>query len=300
VFAAAAVALALAAAHPVAAPTWSPDGSRIAWAQVDGSGHDIWTARADGTKPRLLAPKIASLFQLDWLPDGSFLYVANFRIFRVGRNGVPVRIAYGLTVSIDRKGKEIAFQTAQACSACHGPIEVAPLAGGHARRIGGDVRNTFPSLSPDGRTLAFAHESGIWLSPTSGGALKRLAPAGNCPQWDPNGKRVAYANNTGLHVVDRTGTNDRVLLHGRGIPSCAYAWSPSGAQVAAVNPRGHLFMVDAGTGTSRQMGPAHTIEVAWSPNGARLLLTGGQTAKACSALWSMKPDGSGLHVLRSC
>jgi Tol biopolymer transport system component len=299
VIAVAAVALALAATHPVAAPTWSPDGARIAWAQADGKTHDIWTAKADGSNPVLLAPKIASLFQLAWLPDGSFLYIANYAIFRVGKSGVPLRIAYGVTASVDRKGKTIAFQTA-ACRTCKGPIEVAPLNGGHAREIGGNVRNLFPSVSPDGSTIAFTHGSGIAVAPAKGGAVKTIVAGGDCPQWSPNGKRLAYANRAGLHVVDITGANDRVLLHGAGIPACGYAWSPAGAQVAAVSPRGHLLLIDAATGTSHQIGPVHTVDLAWSPNGSRLLVTGGQKPKACSALWSLKPDGSALHVLRGC
>lgn len=288
------------AAQPIEAPTWSPDGTRIAWAQEDGTTHDIWSANADGTKPHLLAPGVPALFQLAWLPDRTFLYVTNYRIFRVGASGVPRQIAFGSAVTVDRRGKRIAFQTAEACKSCKGPIEVAPLAGGHARQIGGLARNIFPALSPDGRTVAFSHDGGVYLSAASGGRLTRLSAAGNCPQWAPDGKRLVYANDKGLHVVDRDGGNDRVLLHGVGIPTCGYAWAPRGSQVAAVNPRGHLFMIDAATGTSRTIGPRHTVDIAWAPDATRLLLTGGTTAKACSSLWLMKPDGSGLRTLHGC
>lgn len=288
------------AGQPVEAPTWSPDGTHIAWAQAQGTTHDIWSANADGTKPHLLAPGVPALFQLAWLPDKTFLYVTNYRIFRVGSTGVPKQIAFGSAVSVDRRGKRVAFQTAQACKACKGPIEVAPLAGGHAHEIGGLARNIFPALSPDGRTVAFSHDGGIVVSPALGGRLSRVSAAGNCPQWAPDGKRLVYANAKGLHVVDRDGRNDRVLMRGVGIPTCGYAWSPRGTQLAAVNPRGHLFMIDAATGSSRELGPKHAVDIAWAPNAASLLVTGGTTAKACSSLWSLKPDGSGLRMLHGC
>lgn len=63
------------------APTWSPDGSRLAYVQrrraPDGEvlGAELWTVAADGSGPARLAEVEATATSLDWHPDGSRLLV---------------------------------------------------------------------------------------------------------------------------------------------------------------------------------------------------------------------------------
>jgi Tol biopolymer transport system component len=69
---------------------------------------------------------------------------------------------------------------------------------------------TEPSLSPDGRTLAFARlppaaEPGIYLLDLASGEETLLAPDGRTPRWSPGGDRVAYFQD-GLWVSQLDGT----------------------------------------------------------------------------------------------
>ncbi len=55
-----------------------------------------------------------------------------------------------------------------------------------------------PSLSPDGKTLAFSWQGDIWLLPRSGGEARRLTvhPAlDQIPRWTPDGKRIVFSSN---------------------------------------------------------------------------------------------------------
>ena len=305
-------ALALASAqHPIASPVWSPGGTKIAWAEGNNGGHDIWAANPDGTKPHLLASGIASLFQLAWLPGGDFLYDADYQLFRVGSDGHPRAIGVGLTFSVDAKGDRVAYQTANPCSTCHGPVEVQSLASGKKWRIAAAGLSLFPALSPDGRSVAFTRKlgsggghyekaAGIWIAPATGGTPVQRTKTGSCPQWSPDGSRLVYADATGLHVIARSGGAGTLLLHENGLPACAAQWSPDGHRIAAVTSRGRLVVIDAKTYSSRTVGPKVTVDVAWAPDGGTLLVSGGASAQTCASLWSLRPDGSALRRLRSC
>jgi len=301
-----------AAQHPIASPVWSFDGTQIAWAEASGAGqHEIWSADADGANPHRLAPGIDSLFEFAWLPSGDFLYDANYRIFRVGGDGRPRPVAAGVTFSVDRKGSLVAYQTADSCPTCHGPIEVRSLSSGKTWRIAATGQNLFPALSPDGTRVAFTRflssgggryekQGGIWIAPARGGAAVQRTATGSCPQWSPDGTRLTYANAAGLHLIDRAGGAGTLLLRGGNLPACSVAWAPDGKRIAAATSHGRLLVIDAATRASHPIGPTHSLAFAWAPDGSRLLVTGGPTAQSCPALWSVKPDGSALRRLRGC
>ena len=300
-----------AAQHPIASPVWSPGGTKIAWAESNGGRHDIWAANPDGTKPRLLASGIDVLFQLAWLPSGDFLYDANYQLVRVGSNGQPQQIGTGVTFSLDAKGDRVAYQTANSCPTCHGPVEVRSLATGRTWRIAPTGQNLFPALSPDGRSVAFTRNlgsgggryekpGGIWIAAATGGTPVQRTKTGSCPQWSPDGRRLAYADGAGLHVIARSGGAGTLLLHENALPACAAQWSPDGRRLAAVASHGRLVVIDATTRASRTIGPKDNVDLAWAPDGSRLLVSGSASAQTCSSLWSLRPDGSDLRKLRGC
>jgi Tol biopolymer transport system component len=300
-----------AAQHPIASPVWSPGGTKIAWAESNGGRHDIWAANPDGTKPRVLASGIDALFQLAWLPSGDFLYDANYQLIRVGSNGQPQPIGVGVTFSLDAKGDRIAYQTANSCPTCHGPVEVRSLASGRTWKIALTGQNLFPALSPDGRSVAFTRNlgsgggkyekpGGIWIAAATGGTPVQRTKTGFCPQWSPDGRRLAYADGAGLHVIARSGGAGTLLLHENALPACAAQWSPDGRRIAAVTSHGRLVVIDPATRASRTIGPKYTVDLAWAPDGSRILVSGSASAQTCSSLWSLRPDGSGLTKLRSC
>ena len=270
----------------------------------------MWAANADGTKPHLLASGIDALYQLAWLPSGDFLYDVSYHLFRVGHDGQPRPIATGVTFSLDTKGDKVAYQTAESCPTCHGPVEVLSLATGKTWKIAPTGQNLFPALSPDGRSVAFTRflgsgagryvkPGGIWIAAAAGGTPVQRTKAGLCPQWSPDGRRLTYADSAGLHLIARNGGAGTLLLRENGLPACSTQWSPDGRRIASVTSHGRLVVIDPATRASRTIGPKHSVDLAWAPDGSRLLVSGGAGAQSCSSLWSMRPDGSGLRKPRA-
>src|SRR5215208_4935091 len=65
-----------------------------------------------------------------------------------------------------------------------------------------------PSLSPDGREVAFVSGGDVWTAPSSGGEARLLvshAATESRPLWSPDGARLAF-------VSTRTGSGDVYVL----------------------------------------------------------------------------------------
>jgi Tol biopolymer transport system component len=106
-----------------------------------------------------------------------------------------------------------------------------------------------PTLSPDGKTLAF-DGGGIWLRPFSGGPSVRFAKDGKMdglayfPLWSPNGPQIAFLRNYCHHCPDRVLVKSRPRGEERslgevcqGVPS----WTPDGRYLIGADRRGKTW-----------------------------------------------------------
>jgi Tol biopolymer transport system component len=155
-------------------PTWSPDGSRIAFARR-GDAAGLYTATSDGSDVRLLSGD-ADVSSPSWSPDGSRIAVA----IRSGSNSSRI--------------ETIDVETGEATL-------ISPAFW--------DVGS--PSWSPDGRYLTFAHGGGIVVLTLDGGDVTELttthtaeeAAAGllkytdSQPTWSPDGEWIAFERSFG-------------------------------------------------------------------------------------------------------
>jgi Tol biopolymer transport system component len=306
-------------------PAWSPDGTRIAWADASfgGSGNpdaELWTASADGSGASPLVKGLANgLFQVVWPQPDALLYDANFRVVRatVGGQLHVVLPDTGSTFAADARGDRVA----SSCDRCYGPITVAAVGSGKRVQLGGKgVAGGGATLSPNGSLIAFNRltikdaragdwkSTGLWVARTNGTSYRRLDPRGTCASWSPAGDSIAYMtlekSSLALRTIAPDGSHRRLLLlHGPvcSVPS-SVEWSPDGKQIAYIDARkSNLVLLDvASLHTTTVTAFPSVTGMAWSPDGTRLLVTARPQQTACSSLWTVAANGTGAALLRQC
>ena len=273
-------------------PTWSPDGSRIAYLRrfddesgnLEGTagslgaidfgpvghfrnnGGELCLVNTDGTGGRVLVKSFAAAAP-SWSPDGQRI------VFARPNKGIYVVAADG--------------------------------AGLHRLASGPD---DYPAWSPDGKRIAFTTDSGLWIMDADGSHKRRLTVDSNWddlgPAWSPGGDLIAFTRFTDsgrdVRVIAPDGTGGRRLAHSTGAvidPNVAIdvapAWSPDGTRVAFdVASRSGVSSIGmvGGDGSGLQV-YRHThdgdFHPSWSPDGKALVVTS----------WLAKGEGVGLLLL---
>src|SRR6266581_6769590 len=122
--------------------------------------------------------------------------------------------------------------------------------------------------APDGKRVAFARQNGIWLMNSDGSGKHLLIPGGSCPAWSPDGKRIAFvrgANDLADTFVMSADGTNQHRLTADGVYNNDPASSPDGKRIAYI--RGSL-----------RGDTADTQLIAMNPDGRRKRLVWG-TAK---------------------
>jgi Tol biopolymer transport system component len=158
-------------------PTWSPDGSRLAFTRDLLGTRGIWTMNADGSDPTLVAgTDTLNTGDPAWSPDGTTLA---FEAFRQEDGGDTWDI---FTIPLDATG----------------PLDMLQLTDSP------DHNETSPSWSPDGTRIVYTHVSSHPNVDKSGGIavitlrtgdvvlLTAGGPYDQNPSWSPSGSSIAF------------------------------------------------------------------------------------------------------------
>ena len=178
-------------------PTWSPDGSRLAWSRGSGSDREIWVAAATEGGP----------------DDHDLTSGADDRF--------PAWSSSGL----------LAFQR-RAGSGWEIWVLEPDVSGPVVRIALGDGGGATPAWSPDGRRIAFVREAGganrIFTASANGVSdLREVTEDVDCdcefPSWSPDGREIAFVGPRGdirpLLVVSADGGPARRLTTNGLVPS---------------------------------------------------------------------------------
>lgn len=136
-----------------------------------------------------------------------------------------------------------------------------------------------PTLSPDGKTLAFNYQGDLWTVDTNGQNLKRLTiheAADENPVWSKDGKKIAfnsdrYGNNDVFTIPATGGTPKRITFHSTNDNVTDFTadndllFSTSRHFVQVERER-EIHSVSANGGTPKRLLDAVGMEAVMSPN----------------------------------
>ncbi|MCY3748932.1 MAG: leucine-rich repeat domain-containing protein [Chloroflexi bacterium] len=193
------------------------------------------------------------------------------------------------------------------------------------------VLHDLPQWSPDGRHLAVVRYRNTRLIPgipirgrelyvvdADGAEPRRLAAdVVSGSSWSPDGQRLAYAranaDGVGLYTIRMDGTDETLVRdipewrdpirngpeeHPAAVWIDTVAWSPDGARILVRSNSGHpARVVTLQTGETTELGIGDVLAAAWSPDGSRIAVLGRLDPSRALKVATMAASGTDVRVL---
>jgi TolB protein len=235
----------------LAAPRYSPDGTKLAFvAQTSERRQDLYVSLADGGDPKsIVASPNSSIQGPAWSPDSKTIAFhwnkdGNWEIYSVRPDGTNLRRltfhpAFDSTPVFAPDGGSILFTSDRLGDAAGEDSHLYQMNadGSGVRQVSHGQDESTADFSPDGRRIAYVGFTGgnadIWVADADGTHARRITADvmfEYTPRWSPDGEWLAFegyvASYPELFVVRPDGSGRRQLTRA-GVYSGEPSWRPA-------------------------------------------------------------------------
>lgn len=212
-------------------PTWSPDGSKIAFTSSRDGTLDIYTMNADGSGVTRLTNDPANEGELSWSPDSTRIVFTSYPMRQPG--------------PLPSDGPNIYVMKADGSNI--------------TRLTSGATPTGNPTWSPDGSKIAFrsfrdGSTSNIYVMNADGSDQRKLIDTEGAndsePAWSPDGAKIAFvvsriavASNAEIHVASANGSGATRLTDSATV-NYKPVWSPDGTKIVFTRVTNFSFSGD--------------------------------------------------------
>ena len=220
-------------------PTWSPDGSKIAFMSNRANSLDIFIMNADGSNVRRLTNNGRANFNPSWSPDGTKIAFAGTPPEPGGNTGNQDEI---YTIDVDGTGEKALTNN--------------------------NTSDNSPDWSPDGRRIVYQGYSGIYTMNSNGTEQMTILRGSGDPTWSPDGKKILFVGGDGITTINPDGSGQTTLTSPEDLGLLAPDWQPlAGADTGDANNVADQGTGNAGNGTTTD-GRYDNADGAIEPGGA--------------------------------